>query len=206
MANSVSGGQLNTYSPVMPAANSTTAATQGLIIYAVSAAGIQGGVTNSPTSATLGTVTNVAFQGITHFNNVAGNNGLYMGPAGKEIPMVDKQETIVTICTVSAATVTWAVVPFNCTIGGYWTQDQASPAAALNNQCLIYSGSAASGALLATISNATAGNPGDTYPWYTTTVNTVITGGTPISFNFNTTAIGTAYGQYVTAVLTRVGI
>ena len=205
MANSISGGTLNTYS-TLPYATSTTAATQGLIIYAVSAAGIQGGITNAAVTTALTTAANVAYQGVTHFNNVAGNNGVYMGPAGKEIPLVDKQETLTVICTVSAATVAWAVVPFNCTIGGYWTQDSAAVAAATANMCAVYTGSSASGGLIATIANPTGGGPGDTYTWYAATVNTVITGGTPISFNFNTTALGTAYGQYVTAVLTRVGI
>lgn len=204
MANSVVGGQLSTYNPNLPSTVSTTAGTQGLIVYAVSAAGIQGGITNSVTSASLGTTTNVAYQGVTHFNNVSGNNGIYIGVAGKEIPMLDKQETMQMLCTVSAATVAWCVAPFQCTLAGYWTQDQAAPAAAVN--VIVYSGSSASGGLLATIAIATGGGPGDTYSWATATPGTVIQGGQPISFNFNTTAIGTAYGQYVSAVMTRVGI
>ena len=114
--------------------------------------------------------------------------------------------TLMTFCTVSAATVTWMVAPFNCTLNGYWSQDQAAVAAATANFCAVYSGSSASGSLLATIVQATGGGPGDSYSWKTATQNTVIAGGTPISFNFNTTVLGTAYGQYVQAIFTRSGI
>jgi hypothetical protein len=114
--------------------------------------------------------------------------------------------SVVMICTVSAATVTWTVAPFNCKLNGYWSQDGAAVAAATANMCAVYSGSSASGSLLATIANATGGGPGDSFSWSTATVNTVITGGTPISFNFNTTVLGTAYGQYVTAIFTRSGV
>ena len=200
MANSVKGTQLVTYNPNLPITTSTTAGTSGVIVYPVAAAGVQAGITNAPTNASQ------YYDGIAHFKNISGINSLNIGPAGSEIPLTDKQETISVLCTVSAATVAWAVVPFQCTMAGYWTQDQASPAGAAANQCAIYAGSSASGGLIATIANTTAGGPGDTYNWATTTPGTVIAGGQPISFNFNTTAIGTAYGQYVTAVLTRVGI
>ena len=115
-----------------------------------------------------------------------------------------EQVTVINFCTVSAASVSWTVTPFQCTMKGYWTQDAAAVGAATANQVAIYSGSSASGGLLATIANATGGGPGDSYSWATTTVNTVIAGGQPISFNFNTTVLGTAYGQYVTTMFTKV--
>ena len=206
MSNSVKGGQLTTYNPNLPYTTSTTAGTSGVIVYAVSAAGVQGGVTNPAAAGGTGSTANIFYAGITHFNNIAGNNGIYAGPAGAEIPMIDKQESVVATCTVSAQTVTWAVTPFQCTMSGYWTQDQAAVAAATANMCAIYAGSSASGSLLATIACPTGGGPGDTYTWACATPATVVAGGQPISFNFNTTVLGTAYGQYVTAVLTRVGV
>ena len=206
MANSVIGAQLKTYNSNLAYTTSGTAATSGLIIYGLSAAGAQAGVTNAAINQGNTAASNVAYMGATHFNNIAGNNGLYIGSAGSEIPVFDKQATVVTICTVSAATVTWAVTPFQCTVAGYWTQDGASVAAATANQCAIYTGSSASGGLIATIANPTGGGPGDTYSWAAATPATVIGGGQPISFNFNTTVLGTAYGQYVTTVFTRVGI
>ena len=200
MANSVKGTQLVTYNPNLPITTSTTAGTSGVIVYPVAAAGVQAGITNSPTNASQ------YYDGITHFKNISGINSLSIGPAGAEIPLTDKQECLNVLCVVSGATVAWAVTPFQCTMTGYWTQDQAAVGAATANQCAIYAGSSASGGLIATIAVPTGGGPGDTYNWATTTPGTVIAGGQPISFNFNTTAIGTAYGQYVTAVLTRVGI
>lgn len=206
MANSVKGGQLTTYNSNLPYTTSGTAGTSGVIIYPVSAAGVQGGITNAAAAGGTGSTAGIYYAGITHFNNISGINGLMVGPAGAEIPMIDKQESVVAICTVSAQTVAWAVTPFQCTMTGYWTQDGAAVAAATANMCAIYAGSSASGGLLATIVNATGGGPGDTYTWACATPATVIAGGQPISFNFNTTVLGTAYGQYVTAVLTRVGI
>ena len=135
---------------------------------------------------------NSATCGIAVFNPVQG-----VGPGQEQV-------TLPLVCTVSAASVAWTIAPFQCQMKGYWTQDAAAVAAATANQVAIYSGSAASGSLLATIANATGGNPGDSYTWATTTVNTVIAGGQPISFNFNTTVLGTAYGQYVTVMFTKV--
>lgn len=206
MANSIKGGTLSTYNSNLPYTTSGTAGTSGLIVYPLSPAGIQGGITNAAVTTALTTAANIYLTGITHFNNISGINGLMVGPAGAEIPMIDKQESVVAICTVSASTVAWAVAPFACTMTGYWTQDGGAVAAATANMCAIYAGSSASGGLLATIVNPTGGGPGDTYTWACATPATVIAGGQPISFNFNTTVLGTAYGQYVTAVLTRVGI
>ena len=200
MANSVKGTQLVTYNPNLPITTSTTAGTSGVIVYPVAAAGVQAGITNSPTNASQ------YYDGITHFKNISGINSLNIGPAGSEIPLTDKQECLNVLCVVSGATVAWAVTPFQCTIAGYWTQDAAAVGGATANQCAIYAGSSASGGLIATIAVPTGGGPGDTYNWATATPGTVIGAGQPLSFNFNTTAIGTAYGQYVTAVLTRVGI
>ena len=101
----------------------------------------------------------------------------------------------------SAATVGWVVAPFNSFVSGYWTQDAAAVATA--NNVLVYAGSSASGGLLATIAVSSGGGPGDTYAWNTATLNTVVAGGQPISFNFNTTPTGTAYGQMVTVVFTK---
>ena len=101
MANSVKGGQLTTYNPNLPYTTSTTAGTSGVIVYAVSAAGVQGGVTNPAAAGGTGSTANIFYAGITHFNNIAGNNGIYAGPAGAEIPMIDKQESVVATCTVS---------------------------------------------------------------------------------------------------------
>ena len=126
------------------------------------------------------------------FNSVPG-----VGPGQEQV-------IVINFCTVSAATVSWAITPFQCQIKGYWTQDSAAVAAATANQVAIYSGSSASGTLLATIANPTGGGPGDSYSWATATVNTIVAGGQPISFNFNTTVLGTAYGQYVTTMFTKV--
>ena len=208
MSNSIAGGQLKTYNSNLPYTTSGTAGTSGVIVYGQVQAGFQGGITNTITNAenTGASTASLYYMGCTHFNNIAGNNGVYMGPAGSEIPLIDKQESILAVCTVSAATVYWGVTPFQCTMTGYWTQDGAAVGAATANMVAIYSGSSASGGLLATIANPTGGGPGDTYTWACATPATVIAGGQPISFNFNTTVVGTAYGQYVTAVLTRVGI
>ena len=108
--------------------------------------------------------------------------------------------------SVSVATVGWGVTPFQCTIAGYWSQDAAAVAAATANQCAIYTGSSASGGLIATIANPTGGGPGDTYSWAATTPQTVIAAGQPISFNFNTTVLGTAYGQILTVVYTKAAL
>ena len=108
--------------------------------------------------------------------------------------------------SVSGATIGWGVTPYQCYVSGYWTQDAASVSAATANQCLIYTGSAASGALVATIANPTGGGPGDTYSWAAATPQTVIAAGQPISFNFNTTVLGTAYGQILTVVYTKVAL
>lgn len=199
MANSIKGAQLNTYNPNIAYFTSTTAGTSALVVYAVEAGRANGGITNAPPPGQY-------YDGITHFHTIAGKAGNYIGDPGSEIPLTDKQATTVTICTVSAATVTWVVAPFQCTVAGYWTQDGASVAAATANQVAIYAGSSASGGLIATIANPTGGGPGDTYSWGAATPSTVIAGGQPISFNFNTTVLGTAYGQYVTTVFTRVGI
>jgi hypothetical protein len=106
--------------------------------------------------------------------------------------------------SVSAATVGWGVAPFACYISGYWSQDAAAVAAA--NNVLIYTGTAASGGLVATVAVASGGGPGDTYSWAAATPQTVIAAGQPISFNFNTTVLGTAYGQILTVVYTKVAL
>ena len=135
---------------------------------------------------------NAATCGVVVFNPVQG-----IGPGQEQV-------TVPISCTVSAALSAWSITPFQCQMKGYWTQDAAAVAAATANMVAVYSGSSASGSLLATIVNATGGGPGDSYNWATTTVNTVIAGGQPISFNFNTTVLGTAYGQYVTVMYTKV--
>ena len=202
MANSVGGGQLTTYNPNITYFTSTTAGTSGVVVYSVEAGvGQNAGITNTPPAGYV-------YDGMSHFANIAGKHGTYIGDPGNEIPLTDKQETVVaTLTNSSASSVAWAVVPFQCTMSGYVTNANASgaiPAGATN--VLVYSGSSASGGLLATITLNTTGGPGDTYTWYCATSTTVIPGGQPISFNFNTTASGTAYSALVTAVLTRVGI
>lgn len=105
--------------------------------------------------------------------------------------------------SVSVATVGWIVAPYNAYLSGYWSQDAGAVAAATANMCAIYAGSSASGGLLATIANPTGGGPGDTYSWAAATPLTIVSGGQPISLNFNTTVLGTAYGQIMTVVFTK---
>ena len=137
-------------------------------------------------------------------SNSVASSAINRYPAPGVLPIQEQVTMTWYSGSVSVATVGWAVTPFQCQIHGYWTQDAAAVAAATANQCAVYSGSSASGSLLATIANATGGGPGDTYSWATATYNTVVAGGQPISFNFNTTVLGTAYGQVITVVFSKV--
>ena len=202
MAAQLVGAQLSTYNPNLPFTETTTAGTAGLILYGVSAAGAQAGITNTAVNTSNTAATGVYYTGITHFNNVAGNNGIFMGPAGAEIPLIDKQcAQTWTMASTSAAATGWVVAPFASTISGYWTATSAAATAA-NGGITVAIGSA--GSTLLTLS-ATALSIGDTVAFSQGTAgNTIVPGGTALSINVATN--GTAYSAVATIVMTRVGI
>ena len=192
------GAQLVTYNPNLVYTTSTTAGTNGVIVYGVSPSGIQAGITNTP----VGPNTNdsgAAYTGITHFKNVDGKEGLYIGNQGAEIPLFDKNACQTAVfASSSAAATAWVVAPFDCTVAGYWTATSAVATAA---GVTVAIGSA--GATLLTTS-AVALSIGDTVAFSAGTAgNTIVPGGTAISIA--TANNGTAYAALATIVMTRVG-
>ena len=85
MANSVKGAQLSTYNPNIGYFTSTTAGTNGLVVYAVESGRANGGITNPPPAGQY-------YDGLTHFHNIVGKAGTYIALIlVQKIPLTDKQ-------------------------------------------------------------------------------------------------------------------
>lgn len=174
----------------------TTYTTAGAIQYVQSNNGL--GINAAPP-------TNTVFGGITHFNNLAANNGLYSGVAGAEVPQFDKQDTFFYTVSSSATTVGIGIAPYQCTVAGYYMQQAAAPA--VPGAFTVTAGSGT--ATYLTYTPASAGNAWDTFNL--TLVGTQNTGGTatiaagtPIVLNL--AASGTAWQWGICVAMTRVGV
>ena len=174
----------------------TTYTTAGVITYTQTNVGA--GITSTPPAGTV-------YGGMTHFNNLSAINGLYSGPAGSEVPQFDKQDSNTYYAgSISAGTAVVMITPFQATVSGYWGQGGAAPAAP--GVVTVTVGSA--GAQLLTVTPPTGGASGDVYNFTLGTGNTAgtvaVSAGTPLFVSF--AGSGTAYIQYVTLMLTRVGV
>jgi hypothetical protein len=192
---SVNGTQLVTYNPNITYFTSTTAGTSGVVVYAVEAGvGQNGGITNTPP-------TGYVYDGMTHFANVAGKHGSYIGDPGNEIPLTDKQGIVTYLSgSISAGTSTFVVAPYQCTLSGYYTAI-TTPQAALSAISVINT----AGTVYLTYTPTATGSANDTYPMALGTGGSItVAAGTPIQYSM--VASGTAQSTMITLVMTRVGI
>lgn len=173
----------------------TTYTTAGAIQYVQSNNGL--GINATPPA-------NTVFGGVTHFNNLAANNGLYSGVAGAEVPQFDKQDTFFYTVSSSATTVGIGIAPYQCTVNGYYMQQAAAPAAP--GAITVTAGSGT--AVFLSITPAAAGNAWDTFNLVLGAQNTAgiatIAAGTPIVVNL--AASGTAWQWGICVAMTRVGV